>query len=204
MKLYLASSSQTIPHLVMLFDKKPTETSVVFITTAAKPYGTDVPWMHADIDAIRALGCRVDLLDSEDMKQKELEEVLKKFDVVFVSGGNTYYLLDHVKKSGFDIVIRKLVHTGTIYAGSSAGSIIATPTIESTKDADDATVAPELKDLSALGFVNFCILPHYDRKEFDEYWRNMIAEWVGKELLYLLTDSEAIIVDGPTIKTVRV
>jgi len=203
MKALLGSSSHTNKFLTELFDKRPEDTSIIFITTAAKPYGDDVPWMHADIDTLKALGCPVDLLDIEGLHEGELRERLELYDVIFVSGGNTYFLLDHVLKSGFDKIIKDLVNMGKIYAGTSAGAILATPTIESAKDADDATIAPDLKDLTGLGFVDFCIIPHFDKKEYQAYWQTIINEWNGPERLYLLNDGEAILINGKTIRAVR-
>ena len=202
MKALLGSSSHTNSFLTELLIKKPEETSVVFITTAAKPYGDDVPWMYADIDSLKALGCPVDLLDIEGMNEEELRLKLEQYDVIFVSGGNTYFLLDHVRKSGFDVVVKDLVEKGRIYAGTSAGAILATPTIESAKDADDASIAPDLTDMTGLGFVDFCIIPHYDKKEYQEYWKSIIKEWDRQEMLFLLNDGEAIIIDGKAIRVV--
>lgn len=203
MKVLLGSSSTSNSFLTELIDKSPEDTSIIFITTAAKPYGDEVPWMHADIESLRSLGCSVDLFDIEGVNQTELREKLQHYDVIFVSGGNTYFLLDHVRTSGFDVVTKELVNKGTIYAGTSAGSILATPTIESARDADDASLAPDLKDLSGLSLVDFCIIPHYDRKEYEKYWQDVIRDWNRTELLYLLKDGEAIIVDGNTLRFVK-
>ncbi len=203
MKVLLGSSSTSNSFLTELIDKSPEDTSIIFITTAAKPYGDEVPWMHADIESLRSLGCSVDLFDIEGVNQTDLREKLQHYDVIFVSGGNTYFLLDHVRTSGFDVVTKELVNKGTIYAGTSAGSILATPTIESARDADDASLAPDLKDLSGLSLVDFCIIPHYDRKEYEKYWQDVIRDWNRTELLYLLKDGEAIIVDGNTLRFVK-
>jgi dipeptidase E len=203
MKLLLGSSSNTNKFLTDLLDKKPDESRVVFVTTAAKPYGDNVPWMHADIESLKALGCNVELIDIQGMNEEGLREKLENCDVIFVSGGNTYFLLDQAVKSGFFKLAKELVEKGKIYAGTSAGSILATPTIDSAKDADDASVAPDLKDLTGLGFVDFCIIPHYDKKEYKAYWRTIIKEWDGKEKLYLLNDGEAILVDGATLRFVK-
>lgn len=203
MKALLGSSSHTNNFLIELLDKRPDDTSVIFITTAAKPYGDDVPWMQADIDSLRSLGCLVDLMDIEGTDEASLRQKLATYDVIFVSGGNTYYLLDQVRKSGFDTVVKDLVAKGKIYAGTSAGAILATPTIDSARDADDATIAPDLKDLTGLGFVDFCIIPHYDNKKYQSYWQTIIEDWDQSELLYLLNDGEAILVDGNTLRFVK-
>ena len=56
--------------------------------------------------------------------------MLKDYDVIYVQGGDPFYLLEQVKLSGFDKVVKDLVKQGTIYIGVSAGSYIACPTIE--------------------------------------------------------------------------
>lgn len=78
-------------------------------------------------------------------------------DAVFVGGGNTFRLLYRLYEHGLLDPIRAAVHGGMPFVGSSAGTIVAGPTIKTTKDMP--VVEPESFD--SFGFVHFQISPHY-------------------------------------------
>lgn len=76
---------------------------------------------------------------------------------VFVGGGNTFRLLHRVRTLGLLDAIRRLWETGAPYAGASAGSNLACPTIKTTNDMPII----EPGGFDALGLVGFQINPHY-------------------------------------------
>jgi dipeptidase E len=78
-------------------------------------------------------------------------------DAVFIGGGNTFRLLDGLHRHGLLGPIRARVASGMPYIGSSAGSIVACPTLKTTKDMP--VIQPPSFD--ALGLVPFQISPHY-------------------------------------------
>lgn len=77
--------------------------------------------------------------------------------IIFVGGGNTFRLLHELQKNNLIEPIRRAVRNGTLYIGSSAGSIVACPSLKTTKD------MPVVQPVSfeALGLVPFQISPHY-------------------------------------------
>jgi dipeptidase E len=86
-----------------------------------------------------------------------VQRALDEADAIFVGGGNTFRLLKGLYD--FDVLtsIRERVAAGAPYIGSSAGSIVACPTLKTTKDMP--VVQPPSFD--ALGLVPFQISPHY-------------------------------------------
>jgi len=78
-------------------------------------------------------------------------------EAVFVGGGNTFRLLKCLYDFELLSPIRRRVAEGMPYLGSSAGSIVACPTLKTTKDMP--IVEPPSFD--ALGLVAFQISPHY-------------------------------------------
>jgi dipeptidase E len=151
------------------------------------------------------MGFEVKNVDLKNKNRKDLEEELKGMDVIFVAGGNTFYLLEKVRESGFDRVAKKLINEGVVYIGSSAGAVLAGPTIEIINKMDDPADAPNLKSFKALNLVNFIVMPHFG----DEKYKDIFDEAVkrGKDLGYevkLLTNYQALIVNGGRVRLVSV
>lgn len=87
-------------------------------------------------------------------------EDLSGFDMLFVGGGNTFTLLDHVAGSGFMDPVRRFVAAGGSYYGGSAGAVLAGGNIAIAEAYDRNETG--LEDLAGLGLVrSFNILPHY-------------------------------------------
>lgn len=146
-------------------NKPPNRNRVSFITTAA--YGEDEDPVWLDIDRKLLQDCGIKDIDEFDLKDKVQEEVnseLSDKDIIFVNGGNTFYLLYWVKKSGFNKLLPQLLEEGNLYVGVSAGSYIVCPTIETAtwKPADRNKVG--LKDLTGLNLVPFLITAHFEEK----------------------------------------
>lgn len=86
-----------------------------------------------------------------------MPRAVEKADAMFVGGGNTFRLLKALHDHDLLDPIRQRVAAGVPYIGSSAGSIVACPTLKTTKDMP--VVQPP--SFEALGLVPFQISPHY-------------------------------------------
>jgi len=82
---------------------------------------------------------------------------LDQMDAIFVGGGNTFRLLKTLYDYGLLEPIRRFAAASKPYIGSRAGSIIAGPTIKTTKDMPIV----EPPSFRALGLTQFQISPHY-------------------------------------------
>ncbi len=78
-------------------------------------------------------------------------------EAVFAGGGNTFRLLAALYRADLMALLRRRVGEGMRYAGASAGSNLACPTIKTTNDMPIL----EPPSFDALGLVPFQINPHY-------------------------------------------
>jgi dipeptidase E len=90
-------------------------------------------------------------------RASDILEAVESADGVFVGGGNTFRLLNSLYSSGVMPALRAQVARGIPYIGSSAGSIVACPSLKTTKDMP----VVEPPSFEALGLVDFQISPHY-------------------------------------------
>ncbi|MDO8503549.1 MAG: Type 1 glutamine amidotransferase-like domain-containing protein [bacterium] len=200
MKLFLTSAGlppETTEAFLKLLGKKPEETKVCFISTASfekYPKG-DAEYVKKDKQRLSEIGFKtITEIDLRKENEDSLSAKLSDSHVIFVEGGNTFYLLKYVRASGFDKVIRPFLDRGGIYVGVSAGSYIAGLDILPTqwKHASDQN-AVGLKDLRGLGLVDFAFFCHY-KPEYES-----VINGNKHKIPYsviALTDSQAVLVDG--------
>ena len=121
-------------------------------------------------------------LTIEDLNVDYIQETVNSFDIVYIGGGNTYYMLNVWRETGFDQVMLNAYKAGVIICGISAGAICWFEDCYSKRD--EAYV--EFKGLGVLP-GSFC--PHYNieaRRIAFDYW----AEKQKDKPIYKLMDNE--------------
>lgn len=191
-KLFLSSSfCDVAKYLANFYQEELKGKTVTFIPTASlvEEY---TGYVENDKNAFIELGLIVDILNIEQKTEQDIAETLSKNDLIYVSGGNTFYLLQELIKSKADKLISEQIENGKLYIGTSAGSIILSKNIEYIEQVDDKTKAPELKDYSGLGIINFYPLPHYGNEPFTEIIENIYKEYHEKIPLIPISNTQVI------------
>lgn len=85
----------------------------------------------------------------------------KDVGAIYIGGGNTYYLLDKLRSSKFDIPLKKFILQGGLVYGGSAGAVVLGKDISLVQDINDSQV----KDTRGLNILSFSIFPHYDETQ---------------------------------------
>ncbi|MDR1007436.1 MAG: Type 1 glutamine amidotransferase-like domain-containing protein [Campylobacteraceae bacterium] len=202
-KLFLTSYFTGVAKLFPEFTQNSCSgKKVVFIPTASIVEKVTF-YVEADKKTLEKLGLIIDELEISKASQDEIKSKISEADYIFVEGGNTFFLLQEMKRTGADKLIKEHVEKGKLYIGASAGSMIVSKDIEYVKYMDVDTAAPKLNnDFSALCIVDFYIVPHYKNFPFKKAAEKIINLYSDKLDLRPISNNQAIIVDGNEIEIV--
>lgn len=121
-------------------------------------------------------------------------------DIIFVCGGNSFYLLQESIRSEFAKFLPELL-ISRIYIGSSAGVVILGPTIDPLKYLDDPKAGPELSSHDALGMIPFVPLVHYGKDKYLEKYKNTFDEAYSLGVRVVsISDDEFLVVEGDSVR----
>jgi peptidase E len=196
-KILLTSAGFENPKIgeefLKLVNKSAQEIKVLFIPTAARTK-EELFYVSKSKEELMGVGIKEENIINFNLDRKLSEEELNRFDVIYICGGNTFYLLHRVNESNFRDKIISLVDKGIVYVGASAGSIIAGPDIEISGrgdrwDKNDIGI----KDLAGLNLTTEIISPHYieEEKEIIDKFR----EETNKKVTPLRDDQALLIID---------
>jgi len=167
--------------------------TVTFIPTASVPEEIKF-YVENDKLAFEKLGIKVEILNIDQESYETIEYTLNKNDYIFVSGGNTFYLLQEIRRSKVDQLLKKLINQGKLYIGSSAGAIVLGPELDYIKSLDDYSKASQLVGTQGLEVINMSILPHFGdapfskitKEIFDNFHQNrVLVPMNNKQFIYI-------------------
>lgn len=201
MNLLLTSQGTVNPkimeELLRLNGKSPRNTKLLFINTAAK--AANNRYMPGEIERLIKTGFNLSEFDIAEHSQKEVAKAIADNDIIFIIGGQPFYLLKVIRKSGFESSLKKL-SGNKLYVGASAGSYAACPSTEMGLWKKPERDTYGLTDLSGMSLVDFLVFAHYE----DKY--KELLETKRKQIplkIYELTDKQAISIDHGHVKLVE-
>lgn len=131
------------------------------------------------------------LLDGRTL-ELEAQDILRKADVIFLTGGDPFYQIKYIKDNGLDEILRKF---DGVIIGISAGSMNQSKVVYYSKDEQ----YNETLTYGGLGLVDVTIEPHFD-PSCEEQLRE-IKEWSKKIDIIGLPDESFVVVSDDEIKT---
>lgn len=209
MKLLLTSNGITNKSIAAaLFDlvgKKPEDTSVVFIPTAANVVKGDKSWMINDLVNLKNQNFKlIDIVDISAVEKNVWRPKLEAADVLFFEGGYTYHLMEWINKSGLTLLLPELLKN-KVYVGASAGSMVTNKTLDLRLSQivyeDDLD---KNEDMAGLNFVDFYFLPHLNDPDFKKLREDFVRESVKgmTDKFYVLDDNSALKVVDKKVEVV--
>ncbi|MDP3448367.1 MAG: Type 1 glutamine amidotransferase-like domain-containing protein [Eubacteriales bacterium] len=201
-QLFLASSFSDVLPAFAEFVAHPKGKRVTFIPTASVVEKV-VFYVNAGKKALEKLGLVIDVLELSTATTEEINNKLRNNDLIYLTGGNTFYLLQEMKRTGADQIIVDEVAAGKLLIGESAGAIVTAPNIEYVKGMDSIKKAPGLANFDALGLVDFYPVPHSTNAPFQKIAQKIADTYSSSLNLMPFSNHEAIIVHGEKIKIER-
>lgn len=201
-KLFLTSYFKEVATFLPEFVGELYEKKIVFIPTASNVEKVNF-FVNSGKKALENLGAIVDVLDLSTADEMEIQSKIVDNDIIYVTGGNTFFLLQEMRRTGADILIKNAINSGKIYIGESAGAIITAPNIEYVSSMDSIKKAPNLSSYEALKIVDFYIVPHYLNSPFKKITSNIVEKYSTILTLQPISNNEVILVKGGEVSIIK-
>lgn len=191
-----SSGDKVLADISKKLPKNPKEYNVAFINTAAEAKPVDHLWVRNEKEKFIELGFIVDEFSITDMKTKEIENKLKDKQIVYFTGGSTFWLMNQLIKTGADKIIKE-ISDEVIFIGSSAGAKIFGQRIDLCTKIDDVIKPDEVRK-EGLKMIDFTIMPHWGSDYFKERFEKGFNQiWTeGLKLLPITNQQYIWIKDG--------
>jgi dipeptidase E len=148
-------------------------------------------WLDYTIRSFDGLA-RVELIDTEQMELSEMESIVRRAQVAYISGGNTFLLNHRLHISRLMPFLRKKVQAGLPVVGFSAGMILCGPNILTSSDLNMVGTS----HFDGLNVTPFNFFAHYAQ---DTYGQSVHDDWLSD--YHFFHDNPVIMLsDGAYIK----
>lgn len=132
------------------------------------------------------LNCDIDNLKvaNTDYTKQELESIVSNYDVIYVGGGHTEFLVTRWQEIGLDLIVKKAYEQGTVIAGRSAGAICWFDWVDNV-DQQHYVDNYKAKLIKSFGLVKGIAVPHFDevpeseRLETKELFKDKPGKYYG-------------------------
>ena len=190
MRLFLCSHFSYVGSAV---EKQVAGKKVLFIPTAS---------IHEEhrgyVDSARTVfknaGAFLTELDISSEEFSKIKTLFDDADVIYFSGGNSFFLIDCLRKTGTDMLLKRQPGKGKLFIGESAGAIVCAPTISYIEKMDPIPEDYSQSDYAGLKLIDFYVLPHYLCAPFKEASEHIMQAFATLEIC-ALNNSQAVIVE---------
>lgn len=200
MRLYLSGggSGKQISSALLSFSNKINKSKpILYIPLAmnSSKYERCYKWFKEEINNIG--------LNKFEMVKSSLElskKELSNYSAIFIGGGNTYKLLNEIKKySNYERIINYLNNDGTIFGGS-AGAIIFGKDINCCLLDDKNDIG--LKDTNGFNLLNdYSVLCHLKPENIKRNYE-FLKEYSKKQKLIYLPEENVILIENGKISII--
>ncbi|MEB3029160.1 Type 1 glutamine amidotransferase-like domain-containing protein [Parvimonas micra] len=198
MKLFLCSHFSQVGNLIKeeIENKK-----VVFIPTASINEGY-TGYVGSARKLFKKMGANLTEIDISKEDFKTIEAVFEETDVIYFTGGNSFFLIDQLRKTGVDKLLKKELKKGKLMIGESAGSVICAPSISYIEIMDEKPEDYSQIDDNGLNLIDFYVLPHYLTSPFKKITATILKKFSDLKICPI-NNHQAIMVNGKESKIIE-
>lgn len=198
MNLFLCSHFSQVGNLIKeeIENKK-----VVFIPTASINEGY-TGYVGSARKLFKKMGANLTEIDISKEDFKTIEAVFEKTDIIYFTGGNSFFLVDQLRKTGVDKLLKKELKKGKLMIGESAGSVICAPSISYIEIMDEKPEDYSQIDDNGLNLIDFYVLPHYLTSPFKKITATILKKFSDLKICPI-NNHQAIMVNGKESKIIE-
>ena len=189
--------------IVKKFLNEKTESKKILFIPTATNVDEYKKYIHLTQKVFEDFGYEVENFDISVFSEETVKEKISETKIIFVSGGNTFYLLQELKNKNLISYLRGKIENGLLYIGESAGSVITAPNIGYADIVDDKVLATELNDYTGLNLVDFYVVPHFEEEPFVESSRKVVGLYKDKLDLKVINNKEVVLVENDDFRIVK-
>lgn len=191
----------------------PGKNDIRFVIDACRPYLEDrdeplvaflpqawlnvAHWLDYTVRSFKGLA-DVELIDTERMELSEMESIIRRAHVVYISGGNTFLLSHRLGVSRLMPYLRKKVQAGLPVVGFSSGAVLCGPTVLTSGDLN--SVGTSFFD--GLKGTPFNFFVHYKNDPDQDEWLSDYHVFQDNPVI-MMCDDAYVKVDGKKTSLVR-
>lgn len=193
MKLFLCSHFSSVGNLI----KEEIEMKkVIFIPTASLNEGY-TGYVGSARKLFKKMGAIVTEIDISKEDFSTIKSTFEDTNIIYFTGGNSFFLIDQLRRTGVDKLLKEELEKGKLMIGESAGAIICAPDISYIEKMDEKPEGYSQSDDYGLNLIDFYVLPHYLTAPFKKVTATILKEFPDLKICPI-NNHQAITIDGRT------
>lgn len=168
---------------------------VAFIPTASIHEGY-TGYVGSARTVFKKLGAELTEIEISTANDSDIMQVFDAADIIYFTGGNSFFLIDQLRKTGTDTLLKQQLEKGKLFIGESAGAIVCAPEISYIKKMNLIPEDYSQSDYAGLGLINFYVLPHYLTAPFKKVTADIMQSFSNIELCAINNAQALSVKDG--------
>lgn len=168
---------------------------VAFIPTASIHEGY-TGYVGSARTLFKKLGAELTEIEISTANASDITQVFDAADIIYFTGGNTFFLIDQLRKTGTDTLLKQQLEKGKLFIGESAGAIVCAQELSYIEKMDPIPEDYSQSDYAGLGLINFYVLPHYLTAPFKKVTADIMQSFSNIELCAINNAQALSVKDG--------